>query len=274
MDIKGWKYYNHAAIPTTSPHEDPDLTPLVNGDIWKLGAHTPLFARWTTNFDCGYETNWWYVLREGPFSVEDVPAKERKSIRQALRKSYAKRINPLQFVDELYSCYVSAVSQYDNDPSIQSKENFLNLRDNRIEFWAGFDIETDKLIGYMTVAVYDIYVEIRTAKFDPEFFKSQVSDTIYLHVLEYYLNECEKKYVSSGSRNINHKTGTQEYKIRRFGYRKAYCNLHIEYNPKIKWIIKLLFPFRKLFLVFDKIGVVHQLNSVLKMEELCRSEIK
>ena len=25
MRIEGWKYYNHAAIPTTAPHEMPDL---------------------------------------------------------------------------------------------------------------------------------------------------------------------------------------------------------------------------------------------------------
>lgn len=37
MDIKGWKYYNHAAIPTMAPHEEPDLQPLRDKSIWKIG---------------------------------------------------------------------------------------------------------------------------------------------------------------------------------------------------------------------------------------------
>jgi len=44
--IQGWKYYNHAMIPTTAPHENVILEPLNNGSIWKCGkARVPLFAR-------------------------------------------------------------------------------------------------------------------------------------------------------------------------------------------------------------------------------------
>lgn len=38
MDIKGWKYYNHAAIPMTAPHEVPNMTPITDGTIWKIGG--------------------------------------------------------------------------------------------------------------------------------------------------------------------------------------------------------------------------------------------
>lgn len=38
MEIDGWKYYNHAAIPTTAPHEEPDLLPVKNGQVWKIGG--------------------------------------------------------------------------------------------------------------------------------------------------------------------------------------------------------------------------------------------
>lgn len=33
-----WKYYNHAVIPKTAPHEEPDLEPINNGTIWKMGG--------------------------------------------------------------------------------------------------------------------------------------------------------------------------------------------------------------------------------------------
>ena len=271
VNINGWRYYNYAAVPTSAPHEDPNLLPLEDKSIWKM-QKMPLLARWTTDFDCGYETNWWYLIRSAPFDLEDVSAKERKSIRQALKKSYAKKISITEYLDELYECYSAAFSQYENADNLKPKDQFINLTDPSLECWGGFDVETDKLIGYMTVAVYDVYAEIQIAKFDPAYFKQQASDALYFAVLSHYLGERKKTYVCSGSRNINHKTGTQEYKIRRFGYRKAYCHLHVEYNPKVKPIIKVLYIFRKLFRKLDKITRIHQINGVLLMEELVREQ--
>ena len=39
--MTGWTYYNHAMIPTTMPHEEPDLTPLQTGELWNIhgGGH-------------------------------------------------------------------------------------------------------------------------------------------------------------------------------------------------------------------------------------------
>lgn len=273
MKINGWQYYNNAAIPTVAPHEEPDLRPIEDKSIWKLDGKTPLLARWTTEFDCGCETNWWYVIKDAPFDLENITSKERKSIRQALKKCYTKVINPSDYMEDLYECYSSAYLKYKNANIQATKESFVkSWENNHVECWGGFDKEDDKLIGYMTVCVHDTFVEIQTAKFNPIYLKRQVSDVLYHDVLYYYLNECHKKYVSSGSRSINHVTGTQEYKIRRFGYRKAYCKLHIEYNPNIRAFILVLYLFRKILLKFDNIHIVHQINAVLTMEEISRRE--
>lgn len=76
MQIGGWQYYNHAAVPTTAPHEIPDVSSITDGNIWKMGGGTPLLARWTTDFDCGYETNWWYVIKDIPFNISELKAKK------------------------------------------------------------------------------------------------------------------------------------------------------------------------------------------------------
>lgn len=36
--IEGWRYYNHAVIPTCAPHEQPNLKPLKDGSVWKIGG--------------------------------------------------------------------------------------------------------------------------------------------------------------------------------------------------------------------------------------------
>lgn len=38
MQIEGWQYYNHAAMPTTIPCENPDIKPVENGNVWQIGG--------------------------------------------------------------------------------------------------------------------------------------------------------------------------------------------------------------------------------------------
>ena len=33
--IKGWRYYNHALIPSVAPHVNPDVSIFENLDVWK-----------------------------------------------------------------------------------------------------------------------------------------------------------------------------------------------------------------------------------------------
>ncbi len=80
MRISGWRYYyNHAAILTTAPHVKVDVHPLVDKTIWKMDSN-PYFARWTTDFDCGYETEWWYCIKDTPFDISKLNSKKRYEI--------------------------------------------------------------------------------------------------------------------------------------------------------------------------------------------------
>ena len=45
MQIDKWTYYNHAVIPKTAPHEKPDMRPIENGDIWKIGGGLSLTCK-------------------------------------------------------------------------------------------------------------------------------------------------------------------------------------------------------------------------------------
>lgn len=274
MDIQGWRYYNHAAIPTTPPHIEPDLTPIKDGTIWKIDG-SPLLARWTTDFDCGYETNWWYVIKDAPFDIADVSSKNQKSIRQALRKCYVKRVNFDDYIDAIYDCYLSAYAKYENADNLLERKQFIDycykLGEN-IDFWAGFETESNDLIGFLIVKVEDNYVELLIAKFNPNYSNKRVSDALYYAVLDFYLNNSKKTYVSSGSRNINHKTKTQEYKIERFGFRKAYCNLFIEYKPQVKLLVKVTYLLKNILIKFDGNTLIHQINSIIKMEEIVRGK--
>ncbi len=86
MKTDEWRYYHRAVIPRTPPHVVPDLRPIEEGSIWKIwGRGRPLLARWVTDFDCGYETNWWYVIKDTPFDIDALKAKRRYEITKGLK---------------------------------------------------------------------------------------------------------------------------------------------------------------------------------------------
>ena len=273
-EIPGWKYYNHAAIPSTAPHEKINEEPIKNGDIWNIKGGKPLFVRYCTDWDCKEKTEWWYVIKEAPFTIEELTSKKRKHINQSLKKCNVFMINPNDYLEDLYEVYEAAFKGYEN---ADNKKDFKQFRINclrefeeDVDFWGGFSCEDNKLIGYMTIKKFSDCVESCTAKYHPDYLKYRISDAIHYIVLNEYLNVQNKKYISSGSRNINHITKAQEYKIENFKFRKAYCKLHVIYKPILEIIIKIVYPFRKYIKKIDKSVIIHQIASVLEMEEIKR----
>lgn len=273
--IPGWKYYNHAAIPTVAPHEMPDLSPVNDGSIWNIEGKKPLLIRYTTDWDCKLDTDWWYLIREAPFDINSLSSNSRKHIKEAFRKVKVKKIDPKEYVDALYECYHQAYLGYKQADNEDPYESFKQRCEKSallgLEFWAGFALDSGKLVGYLMVGPHEDWVEVYTSKFHPEYLKLRVSDALYAFVLDFYLNGQYKKYVSSGTRSINHVTNTQEYKEQHFGYRKCFCRLHVQYNPRYMLFFKVLFPFRGFISVLGRrVSLIHRIAAVLKMEEIAR----
>ena len=275
MSVNGWRYYNHAAVPTCPPTESPDLLAVENGSVWNLDGKNALLARWTTDFDCGYETNWWYVIKDSSFDISTLKAKRRYEINKGTKAFEIKEIHPTEYAQELYTVQVAAYSAYPKKyrPSVQ-KDTFLAS----IEGWKRYTVlgafyrETGELTGYALLEKRtEGYVDFCVMKTNPAYEKHAVNAALVAGVLEHFDSFLsEGGIICDGTRSINHETLFQDYLEKYFGFRKAYCKLHIRYNPKVKGIIKLLFPLRKVLRCFDFIGIVHQVNTVMKMEELSR----
>jgi hypothetical protein len=80
--------------------------------------------------------------------------------------------------------------------------------------------------------------------------------------------------ISDGERPIRHKTNYQEYLCKYFGFRFAYCKLHIKYKLWFKIIIIILFLFSKLLLfISEKINSKQLYNviCILKQEKIRRT---
>ena len=231
-------------------------------------------ARWTSDYDCGYETNWWYIVKDGPFDLESLDPKAKKHIRQSLKKTFVKLIDMKEYADELCIVHNNACKGYSNFiGAFASPDDFRN-KSKDLECWGIFALETNILIGYMTCLHGNGYVETITAKYDPQYLNLRGSDAVHYTILDHYLNREGVPYVCSGSRTINHETHVQDYKISTFGFRRAYCSLNIRYSPKIRGLIPVIYAFRKVLKKFDRISIVHNINAVIKMEEFRRENVR
>lgn len=272
-NIPGWRYYNHAAVPTTAPHELPDLTPVHDGRIWKIGGDKKVWlVSYTTDFDMDVETPYWHSIKEGPFDMNGLSQNYRHKVRGALKRCEVRQIEPAEYIEELYECYHAAFKNYTMPEGEMSREAFVRKcqTNSDREVWAAFNRESGKLIGQIWCANRGDYTVAVMGKYHPDYMKLRASDVLYYAIQTHYLNDLDQQYIDAGIRNISHHTGVQDYQETHWHFRRAYCLLHIVYNPQIRWIVKCIFPLRKLLYVLDRIKPIHKVNGIMRMEEIAR----
>ena len=85
-------------------------------------------------------------------------------------------------------------------------------------------------------------------------------------IVEWYVHlGRDGSYLCDGARNVSHQTCFQDFLIKYFGFRRAYCKLNIKYRPIVGFAVKLLFPFRSI-LKDSHNSKIRMVSSVLKME--------
>lgn len=275
-----WKYYNHALIPSIAPHEVPDLTPLKDGTIWKIGGGVPLLARWTTDFGFSGETNWWWVIKDDPFDISVLKSKRRYEINKGKKNFEVKIIDPLNYKNEIYMITVAAYSQWDKKyrpaiEEVQFKKKLKNWTGNIIVMGA-FEREENKLCGYIWFTDKDDYADFNVMRVLPSSEKMGINAALVAGLCEYYNSRLELDngfYICDGSRSIYHETAFQNYLEKYFGFRKAYCHLNLLYRKPIGIVVNILMPFRKILYKMDTIKIINMINGILRMEEIRRNQV-
>ena len=275
-----WEYYNHALIPTVAPHVIPDTSWMKNKKKWKeyAGDHYPLFARWITDFDCPEETEWWHCIKDEAFDISVIPAKKRYEINKGIKYAEVRLIRPEDYAEQLAEVHCRAKLHYGDsfDYEAERAEFEKELRKgpyaDNAEYVGAFFRETGKLIGYGIYEVYDDWVSQSVIKTDPEYLKYSVNAALVAFALDRYLKErTDIKYITNGSKNIFHETNYHDYLIKYFGFRKAYCHLHISYRWWVSATVHALYPFRNAIYKMHADRWLRMAGAVLKMEEIRRT---
>lgn len=282
MKVDGWKYYNHAAIPTTAPHEQPNLAPVKDGSIWKMDGK-PLLAQWVSDWDCKEEISWWYIIKDTPFDISAINRKRRYEINKGVKNFDVKKIQPAKYIEELCKVQEAALQSYSQNAefdraafvrSVESWNKQVCL--GNFVFYGAFSKESGELAAFSFFIKNGKCYDFAVQKANPAFEKLNVNAAIINGMLE----DCKEDlangyYLCDGSRSVNHETKFQDYLEKNFEFRKAYCRLNISYPLIIKILISLLVPFAKMFdMVGTKISTFRLIASVLKMNQFSRKSLK
>jgi len=265
-----WKKYKGALICKSSPYIE--IKEGVNMIRKMIIQHNVLFARWTSNFDCKEKTDFWFIIKEKFEGLEELSYNTRKSIRKGLKLVDIRMITREEFLLQGYEVYFAAFKRYINYSNPMSEKRFnehIQSLEFDWDFWGVFD-KTGKLVGYSQNKIYEDYCNYSITKFHPNFLKLRVSDVLFYKMTDYYLNSNKLRCVSGGTRTLFHKTNIQREYVRKFKFRKAYCQLHVEYHPVFKILIIILYPFKILFAKINN-RFFFQLSALLKQEEIVRN---
>ena len=268
--IHSWRVYNGAIIPLTPPHIK--ITESVKKIRLMVKNSGVYFARWTSDFDCEYETEFWYLIKDSFLGIEEYSSSTRKSIRRGLKNVDVKIISKKKLLKDGYDVYNKAFERYDTHLLIKSEEEFkhelLNL-DYNWDFWGVFSKE-GKLIGFSQNMIESGCCNFSTTKFHPDYLRLRISDVLFYMMTDYYLNNLKLKYVTGGTRSMSHDTNIQKEYVRKFKYRKAYCKLNIVYSPLIKILLKVIYPLKGVFFIFNT-SFTSKVQTLIEHEKIRRS---
>lgn len=273
-----WKMYNWAIIPDMPPHISPTDED-VKSAIDKFRNY--LFIRYTTQFDCGYDTDWFFCIKDTPYDLSSVKAKRRYEINKGLKNFDVKKIKPSLYKEELYQIQIEAFSVYpEKYRPVVNKDEFFKVistydGDDFVVYGA-FNKENDELCGYAQIKKMEGYYAFNVLKTKPsaERIGGLNAAIVYKLLIDLQKDIEDGYYICDGEKSIFHETNFQSYLEKYFGFRKAFCKLNVLYDKRIKWFVKTIYPFRKILKKMSNIKFVNKINSVLKMEEIVRKQNK
>lgn len=273
VDISSWKYYSNAIIPATPPDEPPVLSKAIKKELFRLYPKA-LFIRWYSDFDCVEETHWWYLIKDSSYNVEEMKAKRRYEIIKGRRNFETKVISSKEFKESICDVWIQSLRGYsERDRSSVNPDALIK----QISSWddsghltviGSFYRETSQLCGFSLVAKQESAIHISSLKTIPEYEKYALNAALVDGILLEFNSLIEQGcYVCDGSRNVLHETRFQDYLVKYFNFRKAYCRLYICYRGLVGVFVKILYLFRKFLKRLDHKALIHKINGVLTLED-------
>lgn len=270
-----WQDYKGVMIPAYLPHSIPlNISGSAAAALKMSGA---MLARWTEKFEDAPCSEWWYVLRDGGYSKNDLSTNTRSKLSRGMRRLDARPVSADALLREGYSVCVAASRRHGTAEFLPSRDDFeRRVRAARdipgvVEFWGVY--RGEKLIAFSENHIQDGGVFMESIWYDPDGLRDYSSYLLMDAILDEYLGRRKFKYVSDGSRSIYHETGVHDFLIEKFGYRKAKARLKICYAPilgKIMPIMRGMVPVVAAFPMVKSLRAVRRFDALVLQDQISR----
>jgi len=267
-----WNKYQGAIIPLMPPHLE--MHPGERELRQLTEKSRPYFIRWTSDWDCGAETPFWFIIKDSAEDLAEYSSKVRNVIKKGISRCFARMITGEELERDGYPVYLKAFAGYNTSQKPMTPEKFRfqveNLyRVGEWQFWGLFSKEDMRMTGYSMNWIYENACEYKMIKLDPDYLKDAGGYLLIHEMNKHYLNDRRFTYVNDGARSLAHDSNVQEFLEKKFGFRKAYCRLHLYYRRPVRIAVTLLYPFRN-FIYPAKTEVTRKVSILLRHEEIAR----
>ena len=216
----------------TNPKYPPHLIQISESEAFNQLSHSnALFIRWTSDWDCGYPTEWWYCIKDNGIGLDKLTSKQRYRVKKGINNSIITRCSNINYelCEEICDCAIKAFSDYPSiyRPKIDRKAFVNGMLSSKGDLWICRSRDDGVLCGYSICYVKNDYVELSQVKTIPTYQKFEINAALAFSICDYYLNTCKLNYVCDGSRNISHETEYQNFLVRVLGFRFSYCKLQL-----------------------------------------------
>lgn len=271
-----WHDYSGFMVPTYLPHCTPQILEEIAHEVLEETGRP--FVRWDSEFGRAQASEWWYVLKKGPWAIENVKDKKKRWMIRQGKKNFNVRVLTLKEVAVMCPKVAQlAAARYKGEAKVESEEMLVKRADaaNKIpgllEYMGCF--YNDELIGFSENYMQNNAVWLATIRYDPAYLGRYSSYGFLDGILDYYLNEKKLLYVLDGCRNIYHRTDFQEHLVKVFGFTKEYALLNVMYRPSFAIGVKTAYAFRGIIWNLSRIwtnNTLDKVGGVLRQEYIRR----
>ena len=251
-----------------APHEEPQLQEQGWKSLLKQGG---LMVRNTYDFDCQNETCFWYVIKDQFEGMEGLSSRVRNKVRHAQQYFDYQQIAFETMQEKAFPILEETYADYAVHDKSMNREVFEHYLDHckvrQFDYWGIFEKETQQLVGFCTVRVWERCCEYEVTGITSKYKKGGYYPYygLYQHLNQHYLESRQFNYVSDSARTITEHSNIQDFLIENFGFRKAYCQLAVHYQWWMKIAVNLLYPFRKII-------PLKPVKAILNMEAMQRGK--
>ena len=276
LDTDSWKKYQGALLWNNLPD---GKSPTQEEAKQALAQQKGMFARWTSDFDCGHPTEWWYCICDTYTPIHRLTAKQRYRVNKGLRQCEVVNARTDDRTDE-HAIFELVKASFEDYPAAyrpkMQEDDFRNhlqqlTDDENVDIWLVYS-EGNKLVGYCQCTKAQDIVWLTQVKVPTACLGMEVNAALVFTLCAHYLDELHFRYICDGERNIKHMTNYQDFLVRVLNFRYAYCRLHVEYGRMMKIAVSTLYPFRNMIKLLGQVHpFLYNIYCVLLQEQIRRT---